>query len=117
MARTRDDYRSVNGLQKAALLMMSVGENTAAKLFQIMHDDEIREISQTMANLGTVNATIVERLFVEFADSVSSTGSVIGSFDTTEHSCSRSWTRTRSIRSWRISVVLPAGPCGTSWAT
>ena len=84
MARARDDYRSVNGLQKAALLMMSVGENTAAKLFQIMHDDEIREISQAMANLGTMNATIVERLFVEFADSVSSTGSVIGSFDTTE---------------------------------
>lgn len=84
MARARDDYRSVNGLQKAALLMMSVGENTAAKLFQIMHDDEIRELSQAMANLGTVNATVIERLFVEFADSVSSTGSVIGSYDTTE---------------------------------
>jgi flagellar motor switch protein FliG len=84
MARAKDDYRAVNGLQKSALLMMSVGENTAAKLFQLMHDDEIREISQAMANLGTVNATVVERLFVEFADSVSSTGSVIGSYDTTE---------------------------------
>ena len=54
MMRTKDDYRSLNGLQKAALLVMSVGEDTAAKIFQLMHDDEIREISQTMANLGTV---------------------------------------------------------------
>jgi len=84
MVRARDDYRSVNGLQKAALLMMSLGEDTAAKLFHLMHDDEIREISQAMANLGIVNAAVVERLFVEFVDSVSSTGSVFGSFDTTE---------------------------------
>ena len=74
MMRNKDDYRSMNGLQKAALLIMSVGEETAAKLFTLMHDDEIREISQTMANLGTVNATVIERLFVEFADQISSTG-------------------------------------------
>ena len=59
MMRAKDDYRSLNGLQKAALLVMSVGEETAAKIFQLMHDDEIREISQTMANLGTVNATVL----------------------------------------------------------
>ena len=78
MIRAKDDYRSLNGLQKAALLVMSVGEDTAAKIFQLMHDDEIREISQTMANLGTVNATVIERLFVEFADAISSTGTMTG---------------------------------------
>ena len=72
MMRAKDDYRSLTGLKKAALLVMSVGEDTAAKIFQLMHDDEIREISQTMANLGTVNATVIERLFVEFADQISS---------------------------------------------
>jgi flagellar motor switch protein FliG len=50
----------------------------------MMHDDEIREISQTMANLGTVSATVVERLFVEFADGISSTGSLTGTFESTE---------------------------------
>ena len=33
MIRAKDDYRSLNGLQKAALLVMSVGEDTAAKIF------------------------------------------------------------------------------------
>jgi len=84
MMRAKDDYRSLNGLQKAALLVMSVGEDTAAKLFQLMHDDEIREISQTMANLGTVNATVIERLFVEFADQISSTGTMTGTYESTE---------------------------------
>ncbi|WP_374652610.1 flagellar motor switch protein FliG [Dongia sp.] len=82
--RTKDDYRSLTGAQKAALLLMSVGEESASKLFAMMHDDEIREISQTMANLGTVSATVVERLFVEFADSISSTGSLTGTFESTE---------------------------------
>jgi flagellar motor switch protein FliG len=84
MMRAKDDYRSLSGLQKAALLVMSVGEDTAAKIFQLMHDDEIREISQTMANLGTVNATVIERLFVEFADQISSTGTMTGTYESTE---------------------------------
>jgi len=82
--RTRDDYRSLTGPEKAALLLLSVGEEAAAKLFAIMGDDEIKEISQTMANLGTVSATLVERLFVEFADQISSTGSLTGTYESTE---------------------------------
>ncbi|GIK99699.1 MAG: flagellar motor switch protein FliG [Alphaproteobacteria bacterium] len=82
--RTRDDYRSLTGPEKAALLLLSVGEEAAAKLFAIMGDDEIKEISQTMANLGTVSATLVERLFIEFADQISSTGSLTGTYESTE---------------------------------
>ncbi len=82
--RTRDDYRSLTGPEKAALLLLSVGEDAAAKLFTLMGDDEIKEISQTMANLGTVSATLVERLFIEFADQISSTGSLTGTFESTE---------------------------------
>lgn len=82
--RAKDDYRSLTGAQKAALLLMSVGEDSAAKIFALMHDDEIKEISQTMANLGTVSSTVIERLFVEFADQISSTGALTGTFETTE---------------------------------
>src|SRR5690606_15709085 len=34
--------------------------------------------------LGTVSATLVERLFVEFADQISSTGSLTGTYESTE---------------------------------
>ncbi len=82
--RAKDDYRALTGAQKAALLLMSVGEESASKIFALMHDDEIKEISQTMANLGTVSSTVIERLFVEFADQISSTGALTGTFETTE---------------------------------
>src|SRR5437868_11808395 len=82
--RIKDDFRSLTGTQKAALLLTSLGEENATKLFGLMHDDEIKEISQTMANLGTVSSTVIERLFVEFADQISSTGALTGTFETTE---------------------------------
>ena len=82
--RLREDYRTMNGAEKAALLLMSVGEDNATRLFSLMEDDEIRELSQAMANLGNVSAQMVERLLVEFADQISSTGSLVGNFDNTE---------------------------------
>jgi flagellar motor switch protein FliG len=80
----REDYRTMSGPEKAALLMLSVGEDNASRLFGIMDDDEIRELSQAMANLGNVSAQMVERLLVEFADQISNTGSLVGNYDNTE---------------------------------
>ncbi len=82
--RLREDYRTMSGSEKAALLLMSVGDANATRLFALMDDDEIRELSQAMANLGNVSAQMVERLLVEFADQISSTGSLVGNFDNTE---------------------------------
>jgi flagellar motor switch protein FliG len=82
--RLREDYRTMSGPEKAALLMMSVGEDNATRLFSIMDDDEIKELSQAMANLGNVSSQMVERLLIEFADQISSTGSLVGNFDNTE---------------------------------
>ena len=82
--RVREDYRSISGPEKAAILLMSLGEEQAAKLFGQMDDEEIKEVSQVMAGLGTVSSNIVERLFVEFAEQLSSTGSLVGSLDSTQ---------------------------------
>lgn len=80
----RDDYRTVSGAEKAALLLMTLGETHSANIFALMDDDEIREISQTMANLGTVSSDLIERLLVEFADQVATTGNMVGNYDNTE---------------------------------
>lgn len=82
--RLRDDFRGLSGSEKAAAFLLSLGEEYASKLFEKMTEDEILEISQTMANLGKVSSGVVEKIFVEFADQMSSTGSLIGSFDSTE---------------------------------
>jgi flagellar motor switch protein FliG len=74
----------MSGPEKAALLMLAVGEENAARLFSMMDDEEIRELSQSMANLGTVTSDLIEQMLVEFADRISTTGSVTGNYDSTE---------------------------------
>lgn len=80
----REDIQSMSGPEKAALLMLAVGEDNAARLFSMMDDEEIRELSQAMANLGTVTSELIEQMLVEFADRISTTGSVTGNYTSTE---------------------------------
>ncbi|CAO3408950.1 MULTISPECIES: flagellar motor switch protein FliG [Azospirillum] len=82
--KVREDYRTLTGPEKAAIMMLALGEEHSSKLFSLMDDEEIKELSQVMANLGTVSANLIERLFVEFAEQMSSSGTVVGSFDSTE---------------------------------
>jgi len=104
----KEDYRSLTGPQKAAMFMLSLNEEHSAKLFGMMGDDEIKELSQIMASLGTVSANLVERVFVEFADALSSTGSLTGSFDTTERLLMKALPRDR-VSSIMDEIRGPAG--------
>ncbi|HLO77693.1 MAG TPA: flagellar motor switch protein FliG [Magnetospirillum sp.] len=112
MARMKEDYRSLTGPQKAAMLMLSLGEEHSTKLFSMMDDEEIKELSQIMANLGTVSANLIERLFVEFADQLSSTGSLVGSMESTERLLMK------SLPKDRVATIMEEirGPAGrTMW--
>ncbi len=81
---TKDNYAKLTGLEKAAIIMMSVSEDNATKLFNLMHDDEIKDISHIMSSLGTVSPDVVEQLFLDFSNSVSETLSFVGNLDNTE---------------------------------
>ena len=87
--RVREDYRSLRGPQKAAILVMALGEEHAQQLFALMDDEEIRELSSAMSTLGQVSSSILERLFVDFSEQISSTGSLVGSFESTERLLSK----------------------------
>ncbi len=78
------DYRTLTGPQKAAAFMLAVGREHSTRLFERMDDEEIRELSHAMSTLGSLNAGVVERLFVEFADQLSTAGGLVGSYDSTE---------------------------------
>ena len=82
--RVREDYRTLSGIEKASIFLMSIGEDSAAMLVEYMDPDEILELSQTMSTLGVVNASVIEKLFIDYADQMTSTSSLIGSYDTTE---------------------------------
>lgn len=80
----KEDYRKLSGSQKAAILIMSMDEENATKIFNMMDDEEIKELSSTMASLGTVSSDTVERLFLDYVEGMSSSGVVVGTYDSTE---------------------------------
>jgi flagellar motor switch protein FliG len=111
-AITKDDYRSLTGVQKAAILLMSVGDEAATKLFGMMADDEIKDISTAMSNLGRVDAECVERLFNEFTDQMSAAGVLIGSYDSTQRLLAKALGKER-VNSIMEEIRGPAGR--TTW--
>jgi len=84
MAKQQDEIRAMSGPQKAAMLMLALGEEHSAKIWPLLDDEEIRDLSQTMAHLGTINSDTVERLFIEFVNRFSTAGAVIGTYENTE---------------------------------
>lgn len=110
--RVRDDLRALTGTEKAAVMMFAIGEDNAKLMLEQMGDDEIRELSQTMAHLGGVDGNVVERLFIEFADGISATGSLVGTYDSTERLL------TRALPEERVENIMDEirGPAGrTMW--
>ena len=78
-----DDPKRLTGPEKAAIVLLSLGEDHK-HLWQQLDEEEIKEISQAMSSLGTVSATVVEALLVEFVSGMSGTGAIMGSFEQTQ---------------------------------
>ena len=72
------------GRQKAAIIMLALGKEQSAKMFSLMGEHEIKDLSAAMSQLGKVSATVVEQLCAEFTDEIGSQANLIGSFDATE---------------------------------
>ena len=58
LARVKDDYRNLEGVQKAAIFMLVVSNQHSAQLFEKMDDEQIRDLSQAMSSLGSINAIV-----------------------------------------------------------
>jgi flagellar motor switch protein FliG len=73
----------LTGPEKAAIFLLALGEEHK-ELWAEFDDEEIKEISQAMSNLGSVQSSTVENLIVEFISRMSGTGAVMGSYEQTQ---------------------------------
>ena len=78
-----DDPKRLSGVEKAAVVLLALGEEHVS-LWQSLDEEEIKEISQAMSALGTVSSNVVEDLLVEFVSGMSSSGTIMGSFEQTQ---------------------------------
>ncbi len=107
--RVRDDYRTLMGQEKAAIFLLSLSEERTSLIFEMMDDDEILELSQIMSSLGKIGPTVVERLFVDFSEQMSSTNTLVGSQDSTERMLLKSGLSQEKIDNIMEEIRGPAG--------
>ena len=103
---------SVTGLQKAAILLLTLGADNAGRLFTMMHEDEIRQLSAAMAQLGVIPAETVEGLCTDFIQNFGASGGILGSFENTENML------LKALPKERVQTIMEEirGPAGrTMW--
>ncbi|BCI66375.1 flagellar motor switch protein FliG [Acetobacter aceti] len=103
---------ALTGVQKAAILLLALGEENGTQLVSSMQEHEIREISAAMATMGAVSAERVEAVCAEFSGAFSSVDMLVGTYDTTEKILRR------ALPGDRVSAIMEEirGPAGrTMW--
>jgi flagellar motor switch protein FliG len=76
--------RKLTGPERAAVLMLALGQQYGSNIWNQLDDDELREISIVMSTLGTIEAEAVEDLLLEFVSRMSASGALMGNYDATE---------------------------------
>ncbi|MBI1360308.1 MAG: flagellar motor switch protein FliG [Alphaproteobacteria bacterium] len=82
IADTIAAIKGMHGSEKAAVLLLALGE-AAKPVWDRLDDDELREISSAMSNLGSVKAETVEFLIKDFVNRLAGSGAVTGSYEQT----------------------------------
>jgi flagellar motor switch protein FliG len=75
---------ALSGPKRAAILMLALGEQYGGKIWSLLDDDELRELSVVMSSLGVIEASTVEDMLLEFVSRMSASGALMGNFDATE---------------------------------
>ena len=78
-----NDPARLSGPERAAVVLLALGEEHKT-IWEHLDEEEIKEISQAMASLGTVSSTAVEQLLVDFISGMSGAGAIMGSFEQTQ---------------------------------
>lgn len=60
---------SLSGLDRVAILLLCLGEEATAKIFEELSDDEIRRVTRAMSKIDHIPAEVKEKVFSAFRES------------------------------------------------
>ena len=78
------ELKKFSGLQRAGALMLALGKQHGAPIWEQLTIEEITELSSCISQLGRVPVTVVEHLLVQFSGEVTGMTTLHGSYDSTE---------------------------------
>ncbi|WP_068315354.1 flagellar motor switch protein FliG [Polycladidibacter hongkongensis] len=76
--------RKLSGPERAAVLLLALGEEYGRPIWEGLDDIEVRQVSSAMASLGPITPAMLEELFVDFLKRLSTNGALTGNVDVTE---------------------------------
>ena len=79
-----EEHRDLAGAERAAVLLLALGDQYGKGLWEKLDDIEIKQVSIAMARVGPVSPEMLEELFVDFVTKISARGALLGNFDSTE---------------------------------
>ncbi len=81
---TEKDIEQLSGGEKVAVILLSLSQDNVTKVFSLMTEQEIMEISRSMSTLGPVKAKLIEEVINQVSDDLSYSNSFLGNLYTTE---------------------------------
>jgi len=79
IARAISSAEELSGAERAAVVMLALGEEASKPLWAAFDEDELRDVTLAISKLGSVASEVVESLLYDFVMNLSSTGAISGS--------------------------------------
>ena len=77
--------RQLDGAERAAVLLLTLGQEYGEVIWEELDDEEVKEISLAMSRLGSISVGTVEQLLVDFVGQMTASGSLTGNYSSTEN--------------------------------
>ena len=60
---------TLSGLERVAVLLICLGEEASAKVFEELSDEEVRQVTRAMSKIDHIPADVKDRVLGEFKES------------------------------------------------
>ncbi|KQO05270.1 MULTISPECIES: flagellar motor switch protein FliG [unclassified Sphingomonas] len=78
------ELKRYSGIERAAALMLTLGKEHGAPIWDQLSVEEVKDLSSAIAQLGRVPSHVAEHLLVSFTGEVTSMNALHGSYETAE---------------------------------
>jgi flagellar motor switch protein FliG len=78
------DIAKLNGAQKVAIVLLSLSDEDATKVFSLMSEDEISEVSHAMSHLGSISPDVVHSVMYQLNNDITGDSMFLGNLHNTE---------------------------------
>lgn len=84
MGVTAKDIAKLTGTQKVAIVLLSLTDENATKVFSLMSEDEITDVSHAMSHLGAVSPEVIDSVMDQLSTALTGDSMFLGNLQSTE---------------------------------